>query len=131
MEKTAVSTLKAPRAVGPYSQAIVAGSFIFTSGQLPMNKEGNLIEGDIQDKARQCLDNIKAILEAAGGKMNDLVKVTVFVTDMGNFAAINEVYEEYFRGDPPARSFVQVSHLPKGAEIEIEGIAIASKTTEM
>ncbi|MFQ6117857.1 MAG: RidA family protein, partial [Candidatus Bipolaricaulia bacterium] len=115
----------APQAVGPYSQGMIANGFIFTSGQIPLDREGNLIEGDIQAQARQCLENIKAILEAAGAGMEDLVKVTVFVTDMKNFSAINEVYRGYFNGEPPARSFIEVAALPKGANVEIEGIAVA------
>jgi 2-iminobutanoate/2-iminopropanoate deaminase len=119
-----VITPAAPPAIGPYSQGIVAGGFIFTSGQIPLDRSGNLIEGDIKAKARQCLENIKAILEAAGAGMDDLVKVTVYVTDMRDFAAINEVYGSYFAKEPPARSFVQVAALPKGAPIEIEAIAM-------
>lgn len=123
MEKRAISTAEAPAAVGPYSQAIVAGGFVFTSGQLPLDRAGNLVKGDIQAKARQCLENLKTILEAAGAGMEDLVKVTVFVTDMGNFPQVNEVYQGFFGEKPPARSFVQVAALPKGAEVEMEGIA--------
>lgn len=121
--RRAISAPAAPPAIGPYSQAIIADRLIFTSGQLPMDREGSLVEGDIRAKARQCLENLKAILEAAGARMDDLVKVTVYVTDMGNFAAINEVYGSYFADEPPARSFVQVTALPKGAPLEIEGIA--------
>ena len=123
-----ISTPEAPAAVGPYSQAISFAGFIFTSGQIPLDREGNLVEGDIQAQARQCLENIKAILKAAGAGMEDLVKVTVFVTDMKDFPAINEVYQGYFNGDPPARSFVEVAALPKGARIEIEGIAAFPST---
>jgi 2-iminobutanoate/2-iminopropanoate deaminase len=126
--KKAISTSAAPAAVGPYSQGIVANGFIFTSGQIPLDREGNLIEGDIRAQARQCLENIKAILEAAGAGMEELVKVTVFVTDMKDFSAINEVYQGYFNEDPPARSFVEVAALPKGARIEIEGIAVLPST---
>ncbi|MGQ9733779.1 MAG: RidA family protein [Candidatus Bipolaricaulia bacterium] len=122
--RRAISAPAAPPALGPYSQAILADRFIFTSGQLPLDREGNLVEGDIKVQAHQCLENLKAILEAAGAGMEDLVKVTVYVTDMGDFAAINEVYKEYFEAEPPARSFVQVAALPKGAPIELEGIAI-------
>ena len=118
-----ISTPEAPAAVGPYSQGIVAGGFIFTSGQIPLDREGNLIEGDIRVQARQCLENIKAILKAAGAGMEDLVKVTVFVTDIKDLPTINEVYRGYFNGDPPARSSVEVAALPKGARIEIEGLA--------
>lgn len=122
--RQAVSSKAAPPAIGPYSQAIVADGFIFTSGQLPLDREGNLVEGDIRAQARQCLENIRAILEAAGAGLEDLVKVTVYVTDLKDFPAINEVYASYFPKEPPARSFVQVMALPKGAPIELEGIAI-------
>jgi 2-iminobutanoate/2-iminopropanoate deaminase len=124
MRKAVISSEAAPPAIGPYSQAILAGGFIFTSGQLPLDREGKLIEGDILAQARQCLENLKAILEAAGARLEDLVKVTVYVTDLRDFAAINEVYARYFPKEPPARSFVQVAALPKGAGIELEGIAI-------
>jgi len=124
MRKAVISSKAAPPAIGPYSQAILAGGFIFTSGQLPLDREGKLIEGDILAQARQCLENLKAILEAAGAGLEDLVKVTVYVTDLRDFAAINEVYARYFPKEPPARSFVQVAALPKGAGIELEGIAI-------
>lgn len=122
-----VNTSEAPKAVGPYSQGIVTGGFIFTSGQIPLDREGNLVKGDIRAQARQCLENLKAILEAAGAGLDDLVKVTIYVTDMEDFAAINEVYAGYFSEEPPARSFVQVAGLPKGAKIEIEGIAVLPK----
>jgi len=117
MNKNTISTSAAPAAAGPYSQAVTANGFVFTSGHLPLDRNGNLIEGDIQARARRCLENIKAILEEAGAGMEDLVKVTVFVTDMGNFPQVNEVYQGFFAGDPPARSFVQVAALPKGAEV--------------
>ncbi len=129
MNKRAISASAAPAAVGPYSQAIVAGGFVFTSGQIPLDREGNLIEGDIQPKARQCLENLKTILEAAGSRMEDLVKATIFVTDMGNFPQVNEVYQDFFKEDPPARSFVGVAALPKGAEVEMEGIAVLSSAS--
>jgi len=122
--KKAISTSAAPAAVGPYSQAVTADGFIFTSGQIPLDREGHLIEGDFGAQARQCLENIKAILEAAGAGMEDLVKVTIFVTDMRSFPAINEVYRDFFKEKPPARSFIEVMALPKGAKIEIEGIAV-------
>jgi 2-iminobutanoate/2-iminopropanoate deaminase len=122
--KKAIQTTQAPPTVGPYSQAVVANNFIFISGQIPQDNEGNLVEGDIRDKTKQCLENIKAILNEAGFEMDSLVKVTIFVTNLDDFAAINEVYAQYFKSIPPARSFVEVSRLPKGVPIEIEGIAI-------
>ena len=120
-----LSTDKAPAAVGPYSQGVKAENIIYTSGQLPIDPEtGELSKGDIQKETRLCLDNVKAVLEAAHATIEDLVKVTVFVTDINDFSKINEVYAEFFGDHKPARSLVQVAALPKGADIEIEGIAI-------
>lgn len=125
MPKRVVKTERAPAAIGPYSQALVANGFVFVSGQIPINPQtGQLVTGDIQAQTRQCLENLKAILEAAGSSMGKLVKVTVFAKDLQNFQAINHVYAEYFKEDPPARSFVEVSRLPRDAAIEIEGIAL-------
>lgn len=120
-----IATDKAPGAVGPYSQGVKAGSFIYTSGQLAIVPEtGELIKGDIQKETRQCLDNVKAVLAEGGASFEDIVKVTVFVTDIKNFSLINEVYAEYFTNHKPARSLVEVSNLPKGGDIEIEAIAV-------
>ncbi len=125
MPKRVVKTERAPAAIGPYSQALVANGFVFVSGQIPINPQtGQLVTGDIHAQTRQCLENLKAILEAAGSSMGKLVKVTVFAKDLQNFQAINHVYAEYFKEDPPARSFVEVSRLPRDAAIEIEGIAL-------
>ncbi|HEY8362685.1 MAG TPA: RidA family protein [Tissierellaceae bacterium] len=119
-----IATENAPKAVGPYSQGVRAGNIIFTSGQLPMDpKTGELLKGDIKRETRLCLENIKAILEAEGATIENIAKVTVFVTDINNFGAINEEYEEFFNGHKPARSLVQVAQLPKGADIEIEAVA--------
>lgn len=120
-----LATDKAPAAVGPYSQGVKAENIIYTSGQLPIDPAtGELSKGDIQKETRLCLENVKAVLEAAHATKEDLVKVTVFVTDMNDFSKINEVYAEFFGDHKPARSLVQVAALPKGADIEIEGIAI-------
>ena len=120
-----IATDKAPGAVGPYSQGVKAGNFIYTSGQLAIVPEtGELIKGDIQKETRQCLDNVKAVLDEGGASFEDIVKVTVFVTDIKNFSLINEVYAEYFTNHKPARSLVEVSNLPKGGDIEIEAIAV-------
>ncbi len=120
-----LSTDKAPAAVGPYSQGVKAENIIYTSGQLPIDPvTGELSKGDIQKETRLCLENVKAVLEAAHATIEDLVKVTVFVTDMNDFSKINEIYAEFFGDHKPARSLVQVAALPKGADIEIEGIAI-------
>ncbi|CCJ33427.1 RidA family protein [Caloramator australicus] len=126
MEKVVLSTTNAPAAIGPYSQGIKAGDFIFTSGQLPIDpKTGDLINNDIKAAAKQCLENIKAILESADSSLDDVVKTTVFLKDLNDFASVNEVYAEYFKEKMPARSALQVARLPKDALIEIEAIAIA------
>lgn len=125
MSLNLISTEKAPAAVGPYSQGVSTGNLVFTSGQLPMVPEtGELITGDIQKAARQSLENVKAILAEAGASLEDVIKVTVFVTDMNNFSLVNEVYSEFFSNHKPARSLVEVSKLPKNGEIEIEAIAL-------
>ncbi|WP_297741943.1 RidA family protein [uncultured Tessaracoccus sp.] len=119
----ALSTNHAPAAIGPYSQAVRVGDFVYASGQIPLTPAGELVEGDIAAQATQCLDNVEAILESAGLTMANVVKVTVFLTDMSDFAAANEVYGSRFAQPYPARSAVAVAALPKGANIEIEVIA--------
>ncbi len=122
--KQVIHTDKAPAAIGPYSQAIQIGQLLFTSGQVPIDPEtGAIVEGGIQEQARQSLNNIKAILNAAGTNMGAVVKTTVFLQDMNDFAAMNEVYAEFFQEPYPARSAVQVGRLPKDALVEIEAIA--------
>ncbi len=124
MKKAVINTNNAPAAIGPYSQGIKVGNLIFTSGQLPVNPStGELITGDIKKETRQCLENVKAILEEAGTSLEDAIKITVFIKDMDQFAKINEVYSEFFPLDKPARSCVEVARLPKDANIEIEGVA--------
>ncbi len=123
MEKKAIKTSKAPGAVGPYSQGIRAGDLIFVSGQLPANAEGVLIIDDIAAATRHTLENVNAVLSAAGAQMNDVVKATVFLTDMGDFSAMNKVYGEFFSDPFPARACIEVAALPKGAQVEIEVIA--------
>ena len=124
MVKT-LHTDKAPGAVGPYSQATEVNGFIFTSGQLPLVPEtGELISDDIKKATARSLDNIKAILEEAGSSMDKVVKVNIFLDDVNDFAAVNEVYAEYFTEHKPARSCVEVANLPKKALIEIEAIAV-------
>ncbi len=119
-----ISTERAPKAIGPYSQAVVAGNFVFVSGQLPIDPvNGQLVEGEIEDKTIRIFENIKSILEAAGSGLEFVAKVTVFVKDMGNFNRVNAVYERYFGNSKPARSFVEVSNLPRNSDIEIELIA--------
>lgn len=120
----AISTSKAPGAIGPYSQAIKIGNLIYTSGQLPLNPAtGAFPEGGIKEQTKQSLSNIKAILEEAGTTMNNVVKTTVFLADMNDFAAMNEVYAQFFSAPFPARSAVAVKTLPKNALVEIEVVA--------
>ncbi|MCI2425286.1 Rid family detoxifying hydrolase [Candidatus Acetothermia bacterium] len=121
--KRVISSKAAPPAVGPYSQAILINGFLFTSGQLPADNAGNLIINDIAAATRRSLENVQSILQAAGGNMDQIVKVTIFLTDMKDFAVVNGVYTEFFSGEPPARSCVAVAALPKGAKIEVEAIA--------
>lgn len=122
--RTCISTNRAPAAVGPYSQAVVEGDRVYSSGQIPIDPAtGKLVEGDIVAQTRQVLENLRAVLEAAGSGLDRVLKATVFVTDLRDFARINQTYAEYFPASPPARSTVQVAALPLGAAIEIEVIA--------
>ena len=124
--RTVVSTELAPKAIGPYSQAIRANGFVFCAGQTPIDPAvGKLIDGDVPAQTRRVLQNLSAILEAAGTSLSKVVKTTVFLTDMANFKAMNEVYAEFFAEHPPARSTVAVAGLPLGAQVEIECIALA------
>lgn len=117
-----IETDKAPAAVGPYSQAIVSGDLLFCSGQIPLNKNGVIVEGDVVCQTHQCLKNLQAICQKAGTDFAEAVKLTLFITDMNDFMDINEVYSSYFVDHKPARACVEVSALPKGVKIEIEGI---------
>lgn len=122
--KKAISTTKAPAAIGPYSQAIKVGNLVYTSGQIPIDPAtGNFVEGGIKEQTRQSLTNVKAILEEAGLTMKNVVKTTVFMADMAEFADMNAVYSEFFAEPYPARSAVAVKTLPKGALVEIEVVA--------
>lgn len=124
MTKERVITPQAPGAVGPYSQAIKLGNLVFASGQIPLHPEtGELVKGDIRKQTRQALRNLQAVLNAAGSGLDKVVKATVFIVRMEDFPLINEAYGEFFQNDPPARSCVEVSALPKGAEVEVEAIA--------
>ena len=130
MKKRIITAKKAPAAVGPYSQAVVAGPFVFLSGQIPMNQQGEMVQGDIVVQTVQALENVKAVLEAADLTLKDVVKATVFLADMADFAEMNRVYGEYFPSDPPARSTIQVARLPKNASVEIEVVAFRKKWPE-
>ena len=122
--KNIVSTDNAPGAIGPYSQAVYSNNMLFLSGQLPIDKDTGLMPENVSDQTRQSLSNAKAILESAGATMRDVVKTTVFLSDMNNFASMNEVYKGFFTENYPARSAVEVARLPKDALVEIEMIVI-------
>ncbi|WP_075857368.1 RidA family protein [Clostridium perfringens] len=121
--KKIINTEHAPAAIGPYSQGVIVGDLIYTSGQLPLNPETKVLETEIKAATNQSLENCKAILENAGSSIDKVFKTTVFVKDLNDFAAVNEVYGTYFNENPPARSCVQVAKLPMDAPIEIEVIA--------
>ncbi len=122
---TSIATPAAPAAIGPYSQAVTAGDLLFVSGQIPLDPEnGELVGGDIENQTRRVLDNIKAIVQAAGADMDRVVKTTIFLSDMNDFAAVNGVYAEYFDATLPARATVQVAGLPKGVPVEIEAVVL-------
>ena len=120
-----IFTSKAPAAVGPYSQAIKEGNVLYCSGQIPLVPEtGEIVAGDIKAQAKQSLENVKAVLAEAGATFNNVVKTTVYIVDMADFGAVNEVYAEYFGDHKPARSCVAVKELPKGARVEIEVLVV-------
>ncbi|MCG0276529.1 MAG: RidA family protein [Thermosediminibacteraceae bacterium] len=122
--KKVIKTDMAPKAIGPYSQAVMVGDFLFASGQIAINPAtGEIVEGGIEAQTRQVMENVKNILQAAGMDFSNVVKTTVFITNMDDFAKVNEIYATYFGENPPARSCVEVSKLPKGALIEVEVIA--------
>ncbi|MGH7853583.1 MAG: RidA family protein [Candidatus Binatia bacterium] len=126
MNKEVISTPNAPKAIGPYEQAIKVGEFVYASGQIPLEpKTGNVVEGDIKIQTRRAMENLKAVLEAAGSSLDRVVKTTVFLKNIGDFAAMNEVYAEYLGAAKPARSTVAVADLPRGALVEIDLIALA------
>lgn len=123
-----VVTGRAPRAIGPYSQAVVAGGFVFCSGQIGFDPAtGEMVAGGVREQAEQVLKNLAAVLEAAGSDLSHVTKTTVFLADMNDFAVMNEVYQRHFKSDFPARSTVQVARLPRGALIEIEAVALVKK----
>ena len=122
-QREPVRTGAAPEAVGPYSQAIRAGDLLFVSGQIPLDpSSGELVKQDAPGQAKRCLENVSAICEAAGTSLANAVRLTLWLTDMNDFARVNEAYAEFFEGDPPARVAVQVGALPKGADVEIDAI---------
>ena len=124
MARNIVSTTDAPQAIGPYSQAITIDNLVFCSGQIPLTPAGALAEGDISDQTRQVLTNLGALLAASGSSLDQVLKTTVFLADMNDFAAMNAVYAEFFTSAPPARSTVQVARLPRDVRVEIEAIAL-------
>jgi len=120
-----ISTNDAPKAIGPYSQAVRSGNLLFSSGQIPLDPaSGNLVEGDFDTQARRVFENMKAVLTAAGGSFANVARATVYLTDLGNFQALNAIYAEYMGDHKPARSTVGVASLPKGATVEIDLIAV-------
>jgi 2-iminobutanoate/2-iminopropanoate deaminase len=124
--KEVISTEKGPKAIGPYSQAIKANGFVYTAGQIPFDPStGQLIQGDVAQQAARVLENLKAIVEAAGSSLEKAVKATVYLKDMNDFTAMNEVYARYFTQNPPARSTVEVSRLPRDVRVEIDLVVIA------
>jgi 2-iminobutanoate/2-iminopropanoate deaminase len=124
MSRTVVSTDTAPAAIGPYSQAVRVGDLLFTSGQIPLAPDGALVAGDVRHQARQVMENLMALLAAGGSGPDHVVKCTVYLADMDDFAAVNEVYGSYFGAAPPARSTVEVARLPRDARVEVEAIAL-------
>jgi 2-iminobutanoate/2-iminopropanoate deaminase len=124
MERAVVTTKEAPQAIGPYSQAITLSDLVFCSGQIPLTPQGSLVEGGIAEQTRQVLTNMRKLLAAAGSSLEQVVKTTVFLADMNEFSAMNEVYAEFFHTAPPARSTVQVARLPRDVRVEIEAIAV-------
>ncbi len=124
-ERTIVMTEQAPAAIGPYSQAIAAAGLVFCSGQIPLDPvTGQIAEGDIETQTRRVLDNLTAVLQAAGSSPEQVVKTTIFLADMNDFATVNTIYAEYFGTEPPARSTVQVARLPRDVRVEVEAIAL-------
>ena len=124
--KKIISTNEAPAAIGPYSQAVRSGNFVFCSGQIPLDpKSGEIVAGDIGVQTRRVMDNVAGLLRAEGLSFDDMVKTTIFLTNLGDFQTVNQIYGSYFKNDPPARSTVQVAALPRGANVEIEVIAAA------
>jgi 2-iminobutanoate/2-iminopropanoate deaminase len=124
--KEPIATKNAPAAIGPYSQAVRAGGFVFLSGQIPLDPAtGAMVEGDIAAQTERVMKNLAGVLDAAGCSFDDVVRTTIFLTNLGDFQAVNEAYGKHFKGVPPARATVQVAALPKGAKVEIDAVAVA------
>ncbi|HEX9656225.1 MAG TPA: RidA family protein [Bacteroidota bacterium] len=127
MTRTIVTTKNAPSAIGPYSQGVIAGNLVFTAGQIALNPStGEPVGKDIKEQTKQVLENLKAILEAAGSNLSNVIKTTVYLKDMNEFAAMNEVYAEFFSANPPVRSTVEVARLPKDVRVEIEAVGVVA-----
>jgi reactive intermediate/imine deaminase len=125
MSRQIIHTDKAPAAIGPYSQAVRVGDTVYLSGQIPLDPAtGLLVEGDISAQARRAFDNLKAVCEAAGGRLSDIARLGLYLTDLGNFAAVNAVMGEYFQAPFPARSTIEVSGLPRGAVFEVDAVMV-------
>jgi 2-iminobutanoate/2-iminopropanoate deaminase len=123
MERSIINTDEAPEALGPYSQAVLAGDYLFCSGQIPLDPStGELVKEDAAGQARRCLENLEAVCRAAGASLSGAVRCTVYLTDMADFARVNDVYADFFPGDPPARVAIQAAALPRGADVEIDAI---------
>jgi 2-iminobutanoate/2-iminopropanoate deaminase len=126
MSKRIIKTETAPAAIGPYSQAVIANGFVYAAGQVPVDpRTGQLVPGDIRIQTKRVMENIRAVLEAAGSSLDRVVKATVFLCDMNDFGIMNEIYGSYFQENPPARTTVQVAKLPREAAVEIEVVALA------
>ncbi len=124
-----IATDKAPAALGPYSQAVQAGELVFCSGQIPLDPvTGELVSGDIRRETRQVMENLRGVLEACGGRLGQVVRTTIYLVDMADFQAVNEVYGGYFPAEKPARSTVAVAALPKGVRVEIDAVAVLAAT---
>lgn len=125
MSRSIVATDKAPKAIGPYSQAVQVGNALYTSGQIPLDPAtGELVAGDITAQARRVFENLRAVVEAAGASFNDVARVGIYLTDLGNFAAVNAVMAEYFQEPYPARSTIGVAALPRGAQVEVDLVLV-------
>ncbi len=124
MSKKVIKTTNASLPVGPYNQGMVIGNLIYTAGQIPLDKEGNMVPGGIKEQTKQVLENVKAVIEAGGSKLDNVIKATVFMKDLSDFAGMNEIYGQYFKSEnAPARTTIQVARIPKDSLVEIEVVA--------